>query len=293
VTRGTSEPGRGDAPAEPVDSVRASAFAEAEGEGEAASAILLDPAAPAQAAVHHLRAAWRALGVDDDDARVLALDRTATDDRQALLRRARELSAAVQQLEQTLWGPQRRLDARRRTIRIAAMVALAFAPVLVWTAFDPPDVREGPWRGEYYATRDFTGEPILRRDGNIKFDWHEGGPTLDLPTDDFSIRWDTCMTIEEAVDYTFQLVSDDGSRLYVDGQLVVDNWGSHAERSRGGKIDLEPGVHHIRIEYFDAKADATVELAASVHGSRPTDVPTKNLTYPGDEVGDDPCAAAR
>jgi len=52
--------------------------------------------------------------------------------------------------------------------------------------------------------------------------------------------------------YTFFLESDDGSRLYVDGELVVDNDGPHGMTEIWGQLDLRPGLHRIWVEYYNA-----------------------------------------
>ena len=52
--------------------------------------------------------------------------------------------------------------------------------------------------------------------------------------------------------YTFKLTSDDGSWLYIDDILVIDNGGNHAMKSVTGMVNLEPGKHKIMIKHFDA-----------------------------------------
>lgn len=59
---------------------------------------------------------------------------------------------------------------------------------------------------------------------------------VDIPTDDL---------------YYFYTRSDEGSKLYIHDQLVVDNDGSHEERTRGGDIALKKGLHPFRVEYFE------------------------------------------
>jgi PA14 domain len=57
-----------------------------------------------------------------------------------------------------------------------------------------------------------------------------------------------------AGEHTFRLSSDDGSRLYVDDQLVINNDGVHSEVSLGAKLKLEPGLHRVRVTYFQGPA---------------------------------------
>jgi PA14 domain len=57
-----------------------------------------------------------------------------------------------------------------------------------------------------------------------------------------------------AGEYSFRLSSDDGSRLYVDDQLVINNDGVHSEVSVGARLKLEAGVHRVRVTYFQGPA---------------------------------------
>jgi len=60
--------------------------------------------------------------------------------------------------------------------------------------------------------------------------------------------------------YTFELYSDDGSRLYLHDQLVVDNDGSHSARLRSGLAVLQKGRHPLRLEYFEDYSGETLVL---------------------------------
>jgi PA14 domain len=55
-------------------------------------------------------------------------------------------------------------------------------------------------------------------------------------------------------EYSFRLSSDDGSRLYVDDKLVINNDGVHSEVSVGTKLKLEAGLHRVRVTYFQGPA---------------------------------------
>ncbi|PRX49371.1 glucose/arabinose dehydrogenase [Prauserella shujinwangii] len=67
--------------------------------------------------------------------------------------------------------------------------------------------------------------------------------------------------------YTFRLTSDDGSRLYIDDQLVVDNDGLHAEEPKDGSVELTAGYHSLRIEYFEAGGEQVLQLAWRTPGA--------------------------
>jgi hypothetical protein len=61
--------------------------------------------------------------------------------------------------------------------------------------------------------------------------------------------------------YRFFTTSDDGSRLWVGDQMVVDNDGIHAAQQRTGWIALAAGLHAVRIEYVDAMSNEFLEVA--------------------------------
>lgn len=69
--------------------------------------------------------------------------------------------------------------------------------------------------------------------------------------DHFGYQFNTFIYIPERGVYRFYTYSDDGSVLYVDDQLVVDNDGGHSARRREGMIALEQGYHHLRLLYFE------------------------------------------
>lgn len=69
--------------------------------------------------------------------------------------------------------------------------------------------------------------------------------------DSFGLRFEASLRIDTAGEYTFHLRSDDGSRLLIDGKVVVDNDGIHAERSASGKARLTAGTHAVVVDFFE------------------------------------------
>jgi hypothetical protein len=77
-----------------------------------------------------------------------------------------------------------------------------------------------------------------------------GFPGFEARTEWFSVDISGTFTVSEPGVYRFRLKSDDGSRLYVDKHLVVDNDGIHDAISKRGSIELAAGRHHIALQYF-------------------------------------------
>jgi hypothetical protein len=84
--------------------------------------------------------------------------------------------------------------------------------------------------------------------------------------DNFVMRWRGDITIPETGDYTFQTNSDDGSMLYIDEQLVVNNDGLHGTKAAQGTVTLTAGGHTIVVAFFENGGLATMEASWSLAG---------------------------
>ena len=82
----------------------------------------------------------------------------------------------------------------------------------------------------------------------------------------FGYEFDCWFYAQESDLYVFKLSSDDGSVITVDGQVVIDNDGSHSLRHKTGAIRLEKGFHELELRYFD-DSDGQ-ELSVSVLSRR-------------------------
>ncbi|MCC8246178.1 glycoside hydrolase family 3 C-terminal domain-containing protein [Saccharothrix luteola] len=121
----------------------------------------------------------------------------------------------------------------------------------------PPESLSG-LRADYYANRDLAGTPVASTaPASIDFDWAGGSPAPTVPADNWSARFTATLAVPATGAYDLAVTSDDGSRLYLDGALVVDNWGDHATRTRSTRIPLRAGARHqVRVEYYEAAGDA-------------------------------------
>jgi hypothetical protein len=93
------------------------------------------------------------------------------------------------------------------------------------------------------------------------------------PPTHFSVRWFGYLTVLRGDTYTFTLSSDDGSRLSIDGALVVDNGGVHGVEARSGRVRLERGSHYVLVEYFQAGGNSHMEWTWARGGGAPAPVP--------------------
>lgn len=81
-------------------------------------------------------------------------------------------------------------------------------------------------------------------------DFKAGFPGVTKRNEWFAIDYTGNFWIAAPGMYTFSLLSDDGAKLYIDDQVVIDNDGLHAPLEKTGAADLAGGVHRIRVSYF-------------------------------------------
>jgi 4-amino-4-deoxy-L-arabinose transferase-like glycosyltransferase/sugar lactone lactonase YvrE len=100
----------------------------------------------------------------------------------------------------------------------------------------------------------------------------------------FSIEWLGKIYVPISGQYVFGTISDDGSYLYLDGQLVVDNGGHHGDVYSEGVIQLEEGFHDIRLLYFQDGGGCKIELYWTPPGGEKALVSPEQLFPPGVEL---------
>lgn len=95
--------------------------------------------------------------------------------------------------------------------------------------------------------------------------------------DNYALVFEGFLKIEKPGEYWFILGSDDGSRLFIDGQRVVNNDGTHPYQGVRGATKLEPGVHPLRLEY--AQAGGEQKLTLDYEGPGVPKQPAANAVY--------------
>lgn len=79
--------------------------------------------------------------------------------------------------------------------------------------------------------------------------------------DYFAFKYESYINITSAGTYKFYTSSDDGSRLYIDGNLVVNNDGAHSTSEKSGSVVLQPGIHSITVTYFEIAGDEVLTVS--------------------------------
>ena len=285
-------------------------------ESVAATAILLDRDAWASAAVVHVLDGWQAVvdalapgstgllaerlastplpGLEDAERLRLAgvlrrladapRDRADAVDRGEVRWAVRALHATASKVLRARGG---RTGAWRWAVAAAAGAAVVGALVWIGGAGDLGDASGSGWLARYYPELDFGGEPVVRYDPAIDFDWLGDAPAADVPADRYTVRWDSCLELPADDVVELRIGSDDGSRVFVDGEQVIDSWRDQAGNWASRRAELDAGVHHLRVEYYENGGNALAILELKTAAGP---VPAEWLRPPRLRGGDVACA---
>jgi alpha-L-fucosidase len=132
-----------------------------------------------------------------------------------------------------------------------------------------------------------TEEVVLRRvDSVLDFNWVRNGPGRPIREDDFTANWTGYLLPPISEEYTFEADADDFMRVWVDGTLVVDQWGQEGGAGHSATVPLEAGTAYpLRVEYQERDVNAWARLLWSSPGRTREVIPAENLrTNPQDDA---------
>lgn len=126
--------------------------------------------------------------------------------------------------------------------------------------FSAPGSAEKGLKGDYFNNQTLAGSSANSRvDTVIDFHW-SGVPDISgIPADHFSIRWTGVMRPASTGEFTFFVSGDDGFRLWVNNQMIINNWTDGAITTKTGKISLTQGQEYlVRLEYYENTGRAEI-----------------------------------
>jgi uncharacterized repeat protein (TIGR03806 family) len=127
----------------------------------------------------------------------------------------------------------------------------------------------------------FNATPTLvRTDSVVNFTWGIGSPAPTISTDSFVVRWTGSVQPQFSETYTFYTTSDDGARLWINDQLLVNRWVDQGATESSGTISLKAQQrYNIRMEYYDHTGNASAMLSWSSPSTTKSIIPQSQL-YP-------------
>jgi WD40 repeat protein len=146
----------------------------------------------------------------------------------------------------------------------------------------PFPITEADWKLEFYRWEHSSGtlappqswegilesQPIHTKHAKaVDFEWGENSPAGNIHPDYFALVATTTLDLAGG-EYTLMTVSDDGVRVFIDGQLAIDNWTTHVPTRNAAEAEVKAGKHDIRIEFFELGGNATLQFGIIPRPSR-------------------------
>ncbi|MET9222649.1 glycoside hydrolase family 3 C-terminal domain-containing protein [Streptomyces sp. NPDC003300] len=122
--------------------------------------------------------------------------------------------------------------------------------------------------GEYHNSKDLSGAVVASRvDSTVDNVWGGQSPAPGVNTTNWSAKWTGTLTPPTTGTYTFSLNSDDGSRLFVNGQQIINNWFDQGPTTRTGTISLTANQPvSIEVDYYQAGGGSNATLGWQIPG---------------------------
>lgn len=116
------------------------------------------------------------------------------------------------------------------------------------------------WVARYWNNTDLSGDPVKRRnESELDHLWGDGAPN-GINEDNFSARWTRTIFLEAGT-YRFNATMDDGMRVWVDDNLIIDAWYDSQLHSVSADIYLDRGDHFVEVHYYEAGGEAAAQLS--------------------------------
>jgi beta-glucosidase len=150
-------------------------------------------------------------------------------------------------------------EASLHNVNVEYIDELDFMPQIAYTGKGSD---QKGFNAEYFNNAKFEGKPVFEQvERKINYSWAGGTEIKNMPKDYFSVRWTGILRSDKTAEYDFTIGGDDGYRLYINDELVIDDWSPAAYRSTNMTKMLEAGVEYsIRIEYYQQGGNAAVNF---------------------------------
>ena len=149
------------------------------------------------------------------------------------------------------------------------------------TTSAPPEPNIGTGTGltgTYFSDMNFANAMMTRTDTTVDFDWGTGLPASGVGADGFSVRWAGQVQAQFSETYSVTTLSDDGVRLWVNGQLLVNNWTDHGPTENTGTIALVAGLKYdLKMEFYENGGGAVAKLSWASPSTAKQIIPTTQL----------------
>jgi hypothetical protein len=124
----------------------------------------------------------------------------------------------------------------------------------------PSPVTSGAFSAQYFNNKTLSGTPVLTRtETNINYDWQLSSPASGVTSDNFSVRWTSNQSFNGGI-YRFTVRADDGIRVFVDNNKIVDQWKDQSATTYTVDYPVTSGTHKVIVEYYESGWSAVAKV---------------------------------
>ncbi len=124
-----------------------------------------------------------------------------------------------------------------------------------------PQHSDPTWQAAYWNNKLLSGTPVLQRaEASLNYDWGTGSPDPAINADRFSARWTRYIDVPAGL-YRFTAISDDGICVWVDSDLIINQWNDHAVLTFTADKRLSAGHHLIKVEFYENTGYAVARVS--------------------------------
>jgi uncharacterized protein YraI len=135
-------------------------------------------------------------------------------------------------------------------------------------------VSGGPWTAQYYNNTSLSGDPsAIISETSPSHNWGAGAPLPSVPADNFSARWTSVQTLNGG-NYVLRVNVDDGVRVFVNGVLVINQFGGATGQTYTANLSLTGGQNSFQVEFVEFGGNAFLDYQLT-QPSAATSVPTQ------------------
>ncbi|MBI2731902.1 MAG: DUF1929 domain-containing protein [Aquabacterium sp.] len=135
---------------------------------------------------------------------------------------------------------------------------------------------------QYFNNTTLSGTVVLQTTQAVNFAWGAAAPAPGVTADNFSVRWSGSLEAVSSGGTKIQTVSDDAVRVWVNNQLVIDNWAPHGPTTNTATVSMVAGQrYNVVVEYFEQGGSATMQLQWQPAGATAFVAIPADRLYPG------------
>ncbi|MDR0415045.1 MAG: RICIN domain-containing protein [Prevotellaceae bacterium] len=181
------------------------------------------------------------------------------------------------------------MSATSSTLASVVQSSDASSPNALWLLEPVQPLLNGTGDGltaEYYNGKGFNTMKARQIDTIVSFNWREGKIHPECDADNVSVRWQGKIEPRTTGEYTFYVNSDNGRRLWVNNQLIIDKWLDDYDVEYSGVITLQAGrFYDVKLEYFESNGGAYCHLEWSSPRQPREIIPRSQLYSVGNSAG--------